>query len=188
MKLALKTSTKMLKLEKVKTLTESLFLELDTLNLLNEIRNTEKHLLSLKHRHSELLITQDSIRRNIATKQQEIEIIDEAKGIELIGDVEITLIRHAESEFNVLESSGSTAISERQNDRDLNDCGITAKGIQQCKELQFDKPFDVILISPMRRCQETLRYSNIRYHSLCQMDILYLLLLWCLSFTISPTK
>lgn len=61
---------------------------------------------------------------------------------------EIYLIRHAESMFNIGMS----------NDVDV---GLTEQGINQASQL--DGYYDVIICSPLKRCIDTLTFSNIRY-------------------------
>ena len=156
---------KMWKLEKLKTLTASLILELNTLTTLKEIEDIQQVIHSQRQRNSDLLTVQDEIKRDIAAKQAQI---GNRGDYNRISEVDITLIRHAESEFNVLEKAGSIGM----NDRALIDCGLTAKGIEQCRHLRSEKPYDLLLVSPLRRCQQTLRYSQIQYHSSCTMDVL----------------
>ncbi len=60
----------------------------------------------------------------------------------------ITLIRHAES----LANAGV---------RHVKNGGLTQKGIEQAKELSMPMPFDILYVSPMRRCKETLQHSRL---------------------------
>lgn len=62
--------------------------------------------------------------------------------------VPITLLRHAQTEFN------RSGVDER-------DCGITDEGVSQAQKLEGH--YDLVLLSPMRRCRETLRHSRITY-------------------------
>ena len=60
----------------------------------------------------------------------------------------IYIIRHVESEFN------KTRIKKRN-------CGITEDGKLNAHELKGH--YDIVLQSPLKRCEETLKYSNITY-------------------------
>ena len=63
---------------------------------------------------------------------------------------EIFYVRHAQSYAN----AGIPRV----------DSPLTDMGIDQAKLLDGD--FDLVILSPMRRCQETLHYSNITYKNL----------------------
>ena len=72
---------------------------------------------------------------------------------------QITLIRHAESEFNV----------NPVQDPKLTNCDITEKGMSQSANLTFS--FDLLILTPLKRTQRTYIYSNIKARKL---DILSL--------------
>src|SRR5579871_2093403 len=63
----------------------------------------------------------------------------------------IKLLRHAETEFN------KTGLDEL-------DPKITEDGIAQAKKLTGH--YDIVFMSPMRRCRETLEHSGITYEKL----------------------
>jgi len=67
----------------------------------------------------------------------------------------VTLIRHCQSEFNVLEDK-----KEKTNDRKLVDCEITELGIEQAKKIEGE--FDFVFVSPMKRTKQTLTLSKIK--------------------------
>ena len=69
-------------------------------------------------------------------------------------------MRHAESKFNV----------DRNNQ--LKDCDITENGKKQCEDLVFNKEFDLVLCSPLKRAIKTYRYSNISCKKFKILDIL----------------
>lgn len=62
----------------------------------------------------------------------------------------ITLIRHAESQFN------------QSSTNDISDCDLTFQGTQQAKKLTLK--FDLLIISPLKRALDTLQHSNIKYN------------------------
>lgn len=66
--------------------------------------------------------------------------------------MKLRLIRHCESEHNALAARGLPTTG-------LEDCGLTARGVEQAREISGE--YDAILLSPMRRCIETFRYSNL---------------------------
>lgn len=66
----------------------------------------------------------------------------------------IIFIRHCESVHNYRIRNNLDV-----DDDSLRDCGITEVGIQQAAKLNFH--FDILFISPMKRCLETLANSNI---------------------------
>eukprot|EP00754_Rhynchopus_humris_P046481 Rhum_TRINITY_DN6016_c0_g1::Rhum_TRINITY_DN6016_c0_g1_i1::g.18944::m.18944 len=77
--------------------------------------------------------------------------------------VTVLLIRHAQSEFN--EWHGGFANPESvpalaDQPAALVDCGITATGKEQAHNV--DLACDLLLLSPMRRCRETLESSRVR--------------------------
>ena len=87
---------------------------------------------------------------------------------------QLTLIRHAESFYNVEKAKlleGKEATTETLNDiekilwqkKELLDCGITNKGIQQASNLNLN--FDFLICSPLQRCLQTLKYSQITFCS-----------------------
>lgn len=59
-------------------------------------------------------------------------------------------LRHAESEFNIGIST--------------EDSPLTLKGIDQASKLSGT--YDLVICSPLRRCIQTLEYSNIKYSSM----------------------
>jgi len=69
----------------------------------------------------------------------------------------ITLIRHCQSEFNVLEEKNH----HKNADLSFVNCGLTTLGKYQASKLQSQ--FDLIIVSPMKRTLDTLKYSNINY-------------------------
>jgi broad specificity phosphatase PhoE len=69
----------------------------------------------------------------------------------------ISIVRHMESEFN------------KTNIDNIN-CGITEKGKDDAKKLSGH--YDLVLVSPLKRCQETLQYSNITYDQKIIVDLL----------------
>ncbi|UJR15988.1 hypothetical protein I4U23_002907 [Adineta vaga] len=65
--------------------------------------------------------------------------------------MEVYLLRHAESEFNVDPVN-----------KDFIDCSITNNGQQQAASLDLTQhSFDLILCSPLRRCRQTVEYSSL---------------------------
>jgi len=70
----------------------------------------------------------------------------------------VTFIRHGESVFNRYGGI-----------QDHVDCGLTSDGREQSKKL--DMTFDLLVLSPMRRCFETLIFSNLKAYRLeyCQL-------------------
>lgn len=63
----------------------------------------------------------------------------------------IHFLRHAESNFNVNPES-----TERN-------CTLSIKGRSQAESIVSDTYYDIVFCSPLTRCIETLRLSNIRY-------------------------
>ena len=66
----------------------------------------------------------------------------------------ITFIRHSESFHNWMNRLQGNCQTET-----FRDCGITQRGKRQAYHLEHE--FDLLLVSPLRRCQETFDYSNI---------------------------
>jgi len=66
--------------------------------------------------------------------------------------MKITVVRHAESIYNHHRRLGKSI-------EGLEDCGLSHEGRVQASKLK--RRFEVILLSPLRRCQETLGYSKI---------------------------
>ena len=67
--------------------------------------------------------------------------------------MKISYLRHCESSFNVNPVNDDI------------DCSLTDWGIEQAKTIvneMDDKSFDLIVCSPLKRCRETLFYSQIR--------------------------
>lgn len=60
----------------------------------------------------------------------------------------ISIIRHAESEYN-------------KTGMDTRNCGITEEGKANANKLKGY--YDIALLYPLIRCQDTLRYSQITY-------------------------
>lgn len=95
-----------------------------------------------------------------------------------VANVNVYFIRHSESEFNVAyhnywdgkkEYDPENIVTDRNDDyhlqmskKNLIDCGITKKGKKECKKISGN--YDLIISSPMRRCLETLEFSNIEYN------------------------
>lgn len=69
--------------------------------------------------------------------------------VEMTG-IQVDFLRHAESEENV--------------GRESVDSPLTANGREQAAKLVGE--YDHVLCSPLRRCQETLHYSSIKYEHL----------------------
>ncbi len=69
----------------------------------------------------------------------------------------ITLIRHAESIYN------------KTMDNSLINCGLTDEGKIQSSKLEYN--FDLIIVSPLKRALDTLKYSNITYKNLEISDL-----------------
>lgn len=60
----------------------------------------------------------------------------------------IYFLRHTESQFNADPINGNTV-----------DCGLTNKGVEQAK--QIEGTYDLVIISPLKRAQQTFYHSNI---------------------------
>jgi len=67
----------------------------------------------------------------------------------------VTIVRHVESLYN------RTLIDSR-------DCGITDAGKKNAKFIKGY--YDIVLLSPLRRCRETLEYSGVRYGEKMTVD------------------
>jgi broad specificity phosphatase PhoE len=65
----------------------------------------------------------------------------------------LTLIRHAESIYNYKLAKGQVL-------QGLEDCGLTKNGIKQAKSLTGS--YDIVFLSPMKRCVETWQHSKIK--------------------------
>lgn len=65
----------------------------------------------------------------------------------------VYFMRHAQSMFN------RYGIDEKN-------CGITNHGKKQAQQAVINHEFDLIIISPLRRCRETLDNLNIKYKNL----------------------
>ena len=63
----------------------------------------------------------------------------------------ITLLRHEESIFNLYQNSEKN-------------CSLSENGIKNCSKLSGY--YDIIICSPLKRCIQTLIYSNIKYNKL----------------------
>lgn len=68
----------------------------------------------------------------------------------------ITFLRHCESIFNAENS-------------DFKNCLLSKKGVDQAKKLSGS--YEYVIISPLKRCQETLKYSQIIYDKIEEMEI-----------------
>ena len=87
--------------------------------------------------------------------------------------MEVVFIRHAQSHFNVYKAS--LPVEER----DIHplpghrNCGITDHGIDQCAQLreklhrENNHIFDAIVISPLKRTQETFRHLELHSERIC---------------------
>lgn len=75
-----------------------------------------------------------------------------------------TFIRHSESYFNVWRDNNPKINSMNTKYIHLLNCGITNKGMFESIKLNFH--FDILIVSPLKRCLETLKYSNIKYDKL----------------------
>jgi broad specificity phosphatase PhoE len=80
--------------------------------------------------------------------------------------MEVYLLRHAESEYNVDPVNN-----------DFIDCSITQKGQQQAAALILPHdPYDLILCSPLRRCRQTIDHSSLpQSSSQAKLEICFLL-------------
>ena len=103
--------------------------------------------------------------------------------------MKLLFIRHAESEFNVAtktflsgnkdnnsvtkneidRSSWESKYNVYMNESKLIDCGITKNGEKQASKLNFD--FDLLILSPMKRCIDTYKYSNIKCQNIIICDL-----------------
>ena len=74
----------------------------------------------------------------------------------------VDFLRHAQTDFNIKKDMLSKDIS------------INQFGTQQCIKLEYSKNYDVVICSPMKRCQETLShirgitFNKIIYSELCR--------------------
>jgi broad specificity phosphatase PhoE len=65
--------------------------------------------------------------------------------------MDVYLLRHAESEFNVDPVNNDSI-----------DCSLTRQGEQQATALELSNPlYDLILCSPLRRCRQTVHYATL---------------------------
>ena len=145
--------------QKLEGIIASLHLELDYVHTFCEANE-------LLQKQSSLLRTQLDLKQSIQSYRGEIKQVIHAETDAHFENVTITLIRHAESAFNVLEES---KCSDRQN-VSLLDCALTPQGIEQCNALSLQ--FDLLLVSPLQRCQQTLQHSNIGYANCVVLHIL----------------
>lgn len=65
--------------------------------------------------------------------------------------MKLTLIRHAESQFNT---------GENRTDRNVD---LTEKGIEQAKNLSTSDEYDLMIVSPLRRALRTCSLSSLKY-------------------------
>ena len=74
----------------------------------------------------------------------------------------VDLIRHAQTDFNI------------KKDLVTKDISINQTGVEQCIDLEHNKNYDVVICSPMKRCQETLShirgitFNKVIYSELCR--------------------
>jgi len=80
--------------------------------------------------------------------------------------MEVYLLRHAESEYNIDSVNN-----------DFIDCSLTMNGQQQAKALDLSQhSFDLILCSPLRRCRQTVDHSLLlQSSSHTKLEICFLL-------------
>ena len=149
----------------LQTLTASLQDSLEELRLCKQINQ-----LILKQ--ESLQTTQNILKKSILSHLDDISsmIGSKAHGTNSEhGKVEITLIRHAQSEFNVIEESKHNDTEKLRAPKNLLNCGLTQTGMTQCNALNFR--FDLLIVSPMKRCLQTLEYSNIEYSQMVALEI-----------------
>eukprot|EP01083_Nonionella_stella_P100908 285257_1 len=156
-------------LERLLHLVQSLNQELYCLIQYAEIQKLFRKLQIMEKRKCALQTTQQELKETITIKQH--ELVGTKQSVKHYEhNVNITFIRHGESQFNVTEpniyNTQNKAVSPNNA---LLDCGLTHKGIQQCSALNFE--FDLLIVSPLRRCQETVEYSKIEYDRIITLHI-----------------
>ena len=72
----------------------------------------------------------------------------------------VEFLRHCESFYNVICRDDIIC----QDSVDFLDCGLSPDGIKQAGNLKG--VYDLVIVSPLRRCINTLEYSQIRYNKL----------------------
>src|SRR5690348_5811551 len=72
----------------------------------------------------------------------------------------ITIIRHAQSKFNV---------GQYKTDEEVRNCRLTNEGINQATQLNLS--FDTVVLSPLKRAMETYLNSNIKTKHLVMTDL-----------------
>jgi broad specificity phosphatase PhoE len=70
------------------------------------------------------------------------------------------------TKFFVLRHAESTSNS---GENDCKDPHLTLKGIEQCKNVKGC--YDLTIVSPLRRTQETLKYSSVTYKDIVTSDL-----------------
>ena len=149
----------------LQTLTASLQDSLEELRLRKQINQ-----LILKH--ESLQTKQNILKKCILSHLDDISSMIGSKAYDTNGEhgnVEITLIRHAQTEFNVIEESKHNDTERLSAPNNFINCGLTQTGMFQCNALKFH--FDLLIVSPMKRCLQTLEHSKIRYSQLITLDI-----------------
>ena len=141
--------------------------DLDLLHNLLEIKSLNSRLNELLDKQTRLMNRQSELKKSVLDREDQITSAIGQKRNN-IGNTKITFIRHAESEFNVIEENKSNKNNSAQS-KSLINCGITELGKKQSSKLEFE--FDLVILSPLKRCAQTLEYSNIKYKQLIVMDI-----------------
>lgn len=76
--------------------------------------------------------------------------------------MKVTFIRHCESEFNYKLSKNLPLDG-------LENCGLTKQGFVQAKSL--DGSYDIVFLSPMRRCIETFNNSKLEANKILKSSL-----------------
>jgi len=111
-------------------------------------RNTKrrvKHSITPEKNKAHLLIHPSFAQNDIQNKKKRMDLSSSAH-------VEITFLRHAESQFN------ADPLDQTR------DCGLTLRGIEQAQSLTGG-PWPLVIVSPLRRTQDTLALSQITYET-----------------------
>ena len=160
-------------LQQLECVTKCMLNDLELLNNLLEIQNFNCTLKELQHKQRILMKLESELKKSIVDKQREISSIvgnkDQINKNNDFDDISITFIRHAQSEFNAIEENKINQTCDDTEQKNLINCGITKTGMDQCSKLDLE--FDLLILSPLKRCQQTLEYSNIKYNKLIIMDI-----------------
>lgn len=165
----------MLQIKQLEMVVQSLWNDLNLIKCVLETQKLNQTLKLLQSKHDSLMQIQHQLKKSMMDKKMEIENIFNVKNIHCnhLKNVEIRLIRHAQSKFNVIEETKSYNKDQNaSNDfssNDLIDCGLSKKGIDECSQINFK--FDLLIVSPMKRCLQTLECSNINYKKMIIMDI-----------------